>query len=170
MSPNETYSLGSVLAARLGLERLFPIDDSSSGRHVDRLGQSYVERLMAIWKNPAASRAAAERERETEGFLRSGDILAYYRWLNAPVTLEAQMRGDFAAAAADVSSDRTGRLYLAYWEGRNLNMVANIRVAFGDRPGARVLAIVGSSHKPYFERYLSTQSDLQIIDVGNLLR
>ncbi len=169
-SANETYSLGSVLAARLGLDRLIPIDDSTSGRHVSKLGQPYVERLMAIWKNPAASRAAAERERKTEHFLRSGDVLDYYRWLNAPGTLEAQMRADFAAAAADVSPDRTGRLYLANWEARNLNMVANIRIAFGDRPGARVLSIVGSSHKPYFERYLATQSDLRIVDVTSLLR
>ncbi len=49
-------------------------------------------------------------------------------------------------------------------------MVSNIRLAFGDRPGARVLSVVGSSHKPYFERYFATQSDVRIVDVGGLLR
>lgn len=169
-SSNETYALGAVLAARLGLERLHPTDDRDGGRHVAALGKPYAERLTAIWNNPAAKAAAAERQRAAESFLNGGDVLDYYRWLNAPVTLQQQMRADFAAAAADRSPDHTGRLYLAYWETRNLNMVANMRFAFGDRPGVRVLSIVGNSHKPYFERYFATQSDVRLVAVDGLLR
>lgn len=169
-SPNETFSVGSVLAARLGLDRLHPIDDDKGGRHVRTLGKPYVERLTKLWDNPAAKASAAERERATEAFLGGGDVLAYYRWLNSPETLRSQIRADFAAAAADASPEATGRLYLGYWETRNLNMVANIRLAFVDRPSVRVLSIVGNSHKPYFERYLATQSDVRLVSVDDLLR
>lgn len=169
-SPNETYALAAVLAARLGLERLHGTDDQSGGAHVAVLGQDYGSRLTAIWDNPHAGAAAAERDTRNGAFLNGGDVLAWYRWLNAPETLVGQMRADFAAAAADGGADDTGRLYLAYWETRNLRMVANMRFAFGDRPGARVLSIVGSSHKPYFERYFATQSDVRIVDVAELLR
>ncbi|GAB3355760.1 hypothetical protein [Lysobacter tyrosinilyticus] len=37
-----------------------------------------------------------------------------------------------------------GQLYVAGGETRNLRLVANIRAAFRERPGARVLSIVGS--------------------------
>jgi hypothetical protein len=44
-----------------------------------------------------------------------------------------------------------GRQYVAWWETRNLRMVANIRVAFGNHPGARVLNIVGSKFVGWLE-------------------
>ena len=63
-----------------------------------------------------------------------------------------------------------GRRYVAWWEVRNYRMVASIRQAAGDHPGGRVLAIVGSSHKPYFERYLAQSHDGALVDVLDLLR
>jgi hypothetical protein len=168
-SRNEIYSLAAPLAVRLGLERLHPTDDYSANTLVTILGQPYVERLQAIWSNPAARKSAEDRKKANDAFLNGGDVFAFYRWVNDPKTLAGQMRADFAAAAADRSAEATGRRYLAYWETRNLRMVANMRFAFGDRPGARVLALVGSSHKPYFERYFATQSDVRIVDIRNLL-
>lgn len=169
-SRNETYALAAVLAARLGLERLYPTDDYSANTLVSPLGKAYVDRLTAIWNNSAAKLSAAGRAKSNEEFLNGGDVLAFYRRVNEPSTLAGQLRADFAAAAADRSPEQTGRRYLAYWETRNLRMVANIRFAFGDCPGERALAIVGSSHKPYFERYLATQSDIRIVNVNHLLR
>ncbi len=62
----------------------------------------------------------------------------------------------------------TGRKYLAYWETRNMRMVANIRETIGS--GGKVLAIVGSAHKAYYERYLGVSSDLSIVDIRLLLQ
>jgi hypothetical protein len=169
-SNNETYAIAATLAARLGLERVYPIDDATGGRIVLPYRQTYVDQLTALWNNPHGREAEALGKTKTEAMLNGGDILAFYRWMNDPATLAGKMRHDFAAAIADRSPEQTGRLYLAYWETRNLNMVANIRYAFGRHPGTRVLAIVGSSHKPYFERYLATQSDVRIVDVSKLLR
>lgn len=169
-SNNESYSIAATLAARLGLERVYPVDDTAGGRVVLPTTQTYVDQLTSLWNNPSVREAEALSKPKTDAMLNGGDILAFYRWVNDPEKLAGQMRGDFAAAIADRSPEQTGRLYLAYWETRNLNMVANIRYAFARHPGTRVLAIVGSSHKPYFERYFATQSDVRIVDVNRLLQ
>lgn len=49
-------------------------------------------------------------------------------------------------------------------------MVANIRAAFGNAPGARVLNIVGASHKAYYDQYLSLMSDVRLVDAQTVLR
>jgi pheromone shutdown protein TraB len=46
-------------------------------------------------------------------------------------------------------------------------MAANIREVVG--PGARVLAIVGASHKAYYERYLGMTSDVVLADMDRIL-
>jgi len=63
-----------------------------------------------------------------------------------------------------------GRNYVGYWETRNLRMVANIRDVVGQTPGMRLLAIVGASHKPYYEAYLNLMHDVQLVDAEAVLR
>lgn len=97
-------------------------------------------------------------------------MLAFYRQANSAQALRDAVRFDFAAAAADRSAEKVGRRYLAFWETRNLRMAANIREAVGPTPGIRALAIVGSSHKPYYERYLGVTSEVKIADLAPVLR
>jgi hypothetical protein len=49
-------------------------------------------------------------------------------------------------------------------------MVANIRETFRERPGARVLAIVGASHKPWFDSWLGQLQGVDIVDVEKVLK
>ncbi len=49
-------------------------------------------------------------------------------------------------------------------------MVANIRAAFATQPGARVLPVVGSSHKAYFNAYLDVMHEVQLVDAEAILR
>jgi hypothetical protein len=49
-------------------------------------------------------------------------------------------------------------------------MVANIVAALGAQPGARVLSIVGASHKPYFESYLGQLHDIALVNAAELLK
>src|SRR5450830_1912097 len=77
---------------------------------------------------------------------------------------------DFGAAMNEPSPQRYGRGYLAYWEARNLRMAANIRAGLETRPGARMLVIVGASHKGYLEAYLNLMHDLRIADTGPVLK
>jgi hypothetical protein len=49
-------------------------------------------------------------------------------------------------------------------------MVANIRAAFGNTPGARVLNVVGASHKAYYDAYLDMMHEVKLVDVGEVLK
>ena len=62
-----------------------------------------------------------------------------------------------------------GRRYVAWWQTRNLRMVASLVAAGADAPGGKVLAIVGASHKPYYDAYLDQMHDVRLGDAGALL-
>jgi hypothetical protein len=79
-------------------------------------------------------------------------------------------RSDFGAALNEPSPQGFGRAYVGYWETRNLRMVANIRDVLGRHPGTRLLAIVGASHKGYYEAYLSQMHDVKLADAGAAIR
>lgn len=172
-SRNETTLLSAALAARLGLERLWPVDDHSADTPdpTDPAEQKAFEKaIRAAWDNPASKARAAEDARLGAGLAQPDGVLAAYRALNAPETVMQVYQSDFGAALREPSPQGFGRQYLGYWETRNLRMVANIRDVLGRRPGTRLLAIVGASHKGYYEAYLNQMHDVTLVDVVPLLR
>lgn len=170
---NENYVIGARLAARLGLERVYLVDDHTGDRATGPNTGAFAEVMPRIWDNEWAN---GYRQHGGEWIARLSDapspaaVIDCYIDYNSPQTAELVVRGDFGAAAADDSPGKVGRRYLAYWETRNLRMVANIREAAGPRPGIRVLAVVGASHKPYYERYLGMLSEMELADVADVLR
>ena len=96
-------------------------------------------------------------------------MLALYRYINRPDVLRLAIESDFGAALKDASPQHYGQRYVAGWETRNLRMVSNVRAAFRDRPGARVLAIVGSSHKPWFDTLLGQMQGVDVVDAQKAL-
>lgn len=95
--------------------------------------------------------------------------MAIYRAYNARDVAMLAYRGDFGAALVEPSPQGFGRNYVGYWETRNLRMVANIRDVLGRAPGMRMLAIVGASHKGYYEAYLHLMHDVQLVDADDVL-
>jgi hypothetical protein len=165
---DESLVLGARLAARLGLPRVFPVDDHT-GDNIDVTdAQGFGNAIRAAWDSAKAT-VAPRRKHEQELF-EHGDLLALYRYINRPDVLQAAIEGDFGAALRDRSPEHFGQLYVAGWETRNLRMVANVRAAFRERPGARVLAIVGSTHKPWFDSLLGQMQGVDIVDVEQMLR
>jgi len=166
---NENYLIAVPLAVRLGHERVFPVDDHTgdraSGPYDEKL---YVQEITAIWANDAVSERRTADESWDKRIAAGGDVLGWYRWMNSPEVSRLAVTGDFGAAAGAKVPGDSGRKYLAYWETRNMRMVANIREAVGS--GSRLLAIVGVSHKAYYERYLGVSSDIQIADMESILR
>ena len=61
------------------------------------------------------------------------------------------------------------RIWVGGWEVRNLRMVANIRKTFHEDPDARVLVIVGASHKPWFDAWLGQLQGVEIADALEVL-
>lgn len=166
---NEDYLLAAALAARLGLDRVYPTDDHTAD---DEAGDdpAYEKAVSAAWDNPAT----AARKRESgalEAELGTPEAtLALYRAYNTPAAAEQAFASDWGAALRDPSPQHFGRKYVSWWETRNLRMVANIRAVLQKRPGTRLLTIVGASHAGYFKAYLGMMHDVRLADTEVVLR
>ncbi|MBC3882324.1 hypothetical protein H8K35_13095 [Undibacterium sp. LX40W] len=166
---NENYEVAAVLAARLGLERVYATDDHTSDEITDRAGPKFGEALQDMW-----SKIDIPEKKESlalEAKMNSAqDVLNLYRFYNNPRKLRSFIAADFGGGLKHATPELYGRQYVAWWETRNLRMVANIRTAFGNHPGAKVLVVVGSSHKPYFDAYLNMMHEVQLVDSFKLLK
>jgi len=166
----ENYQIAARLAARLGLQRVFATDDHTGDSYEAPYGdlQAFGTAIQQAWDASAAQmRPITSRVDELK---KRGDMLALYRYINRPDVLSAKIDSDFGAAMRETSSRHYGQLYVAGWETRNLRMVANIRAVFIERPGARVLSIVGASHKPWFDSLLGQMQGVDVVDVEKVLR
>lgn len=165
---NEGSLIASRLAARLGLQRVHAIDDHT-GDNVDVSdAAAFGKAIQQAWDTATAS-VQPMRERQ-DALTKAGDMLALYRYINRPDVLRVVVDGDFGAALRDASPLHYGQIYVAGWETRNLRMVSNIRAAFRERPGARVLSIVGSTHKPWFDSLLGQMQSVEIVDAEQVLK
>lgn len=169
---SENYLIAAPLAVRLGLERVYAIDDhtadSVSADEADNKASGEI--MQRLWDNPATARRLQE-DKVLESHLDSDEgVLNMYRVLNRSDQAMLVYQSDFGAALKDQSARQYGRSYVAYWETRNLRMVSNIREILDPFPGQRVLSIVGASHKGYFEAYLHMMHDVKVKSTDAILR
>jgi Family of unknown function (DUF5694) len=169
---NETNKIGVALAVRLGLQRMYAIDDHTSDSIQALAPEGFGVALRAHWTRPSNAEVPAVKQyKALAGNMNSGEgVLAAFRFLNTPETQRAFVELDYRDALAAQSPQLFGRQYVSWFETRNLRMVANIRSAFGNSPGARVLNIVGASHKAYYEAYLAQMSEVELVDMATILR
>lgn len=170
---NESGLLAAALAARLGLERVWSIDDHTADTADDpdpAVRKAAGDALMQAWDNDATHAREADDKRLRAGLAAPDGWLTLYRAMNAPGEALRIYRSDFGAALTEPSSQEFGRAYVGYWETRNLRMASNIRDVLGRKPGTRLLTIVGSSHKAYLEAYLNQMHDVRLVDAEAVLR
>lgn len=170
---NETSLISAPLAARLGLERLWSVDDHTAdfaNPNGPADEKAYEDAIRRAWDNPASHARKTESDRLMANIGRPDGMLAIYRAYNAPGAPAQVYQSDFGAALVEPSRQGFGRGYVGYWETRNLRMVANIRDVLSQRPGTRMLAIVGASHKGYYEAYLDQMHDVRLADPETVLR
>ena len=165
---NENYAIGATLAARLGLDRIYAVDDHIADGPDE--GPDYGKALQAAWNAKPTPAILAEYKRDEAGLTTPAAVLRYYRWLNSPATQRAAIAADMGRAARDPSPQHYGHHYLSWWESRNLRIAGNIRTAFGERSDARVLVLIGSTHKGYLDAYLNMMQDIRLVDAEQVLR
>jgi hypothetical protein len=166
---DESYMIAAQLAARLGHERVYPMDDHTADSVIAD-EKAYGEVIMKAWNNPANEKRKSMDRALKERLGTPEDVLAMYRAHNAPGVGRLIFDSDFGAALNEPSPQRFGRGYVGYWETRNLRMVSNIRDVLMARPGIRMLVVVGASHKGYLDAYLHQMHDVRIVDAVPLLR
>jgi hypothetical protein len=165
---NENYLIGATLAARLGLERVYPADDHLSDRVEASAPPGLEQVLQKLWSGERPP--LAKQAQQMEAGLNGGDaVLGYYRFMNRADVGEQFVRADMRRAFAEPSPEKHGRRYVAWWEVRNLRMVANVRAAIASRPGGRALVIVGATHRPYFEAYLRMMHEVRLAPPAQVL-
>lgn len=170
---NETWLIAAALAARLGLERLWSVDDHSADTPEPTdpaVLKANEEAIMTAWNNPASTARREQSEALNAAIDQPDGLLNLYRAYNAPEAAMLAYRSDFGAALTEPSPQRFGRKYLGFWETRNLRMVANMRDVLGRYPGTRMLTIVGASHKGYYEAYLDQMHDVRLVDSDAVLK
>jgi len=165
---DESSQLSARLAARLGLQRVYPVDNHTGDNFDITDGRAFDRTLEAAW---SASRGELnEREKREKVLLRAPDLLPLYRFVNDPEYLRVLAELDVGAALRAKPPTGYPQMWVAGWEIRNLRMVANVRETFREHPGARVLSIVGASHKPWFDHWLGQLQGVDVVDVAGVLK
>lgn len=167
---DESHQIAARLAARLGLQRVFAIDDHTGDNYEAPDGdvKAFGMAIQQAWD--AAAGQIRPMNQHIEELEKSGDMLAVYRFINRPEYRRVHADSDAGAALRETSPQHYGQLYVGGWETRNLRMVANIRATFIERPGARVLSIVGAAHKSWFDSLLGQMQGVDMVDVEKVLQ
>jgi hypothetical protein len=170
--PNERMQIGAALAARLGLQRIHPVDDQTALAVWTRAGKGLDDEIQKHWSTDKSDRypVLAEFGRARQNLSTPDDVLAYYRLLNSPAIQLAFIETDFRDALKLPGPDYYGQQYYAFNDLRNWRMVANIVEVSANDPGARVLNIVGASHKAYYEAYLDMVPYVELVDMQEVLK
>ncbi|MBL4537829.1 MAG: hypothetical protein JKP96_04095 [Oceanicaulis sp.] len=167
-SRGENNAIGVALAARLGLISLATMDDHTADSIYAHAPETLGPTIQSVWAQSDPDTDVVFEEAQT--YLGSPErVLAGYRFINAPAYQQATINADFGLAAATPDNDAVARQYVSWWQTRGLRMAANVVEAAGNEPGARVLVIVGSSHKAYFDAYLDQMHDWELIGVDAVL-
>lgn len=165
---NENYQLAARLAARLGLQRVHAVDNHTGDRIDVPDIKAFVKSIEAAWA--AGGAAFKERHKREEALSQAADLLPLYRYVNEPQAQQVSAEANVTASMRAKSAEGYPQIWVAGWEIRNLRMVANIRETFRERPGARVVSIVGASHKPWFDGWLGQLQGVDIVDAAAVLK
>jgi len=164
---NENYQVAARLAARLGLQRVYAVDNHTGDRIDVPDIQAFVQAIEAAW-NAGKEELNARIEKE-QALSQAPDLLPLYRYVNDPEHLKVLADVNVRAALHAEAPEGYPQVWVAGWEIRNLRMAANIRETFRERPGARVLSIVGASHKPWLDAWLGQFQGVAMVDVAQVL-
>lgn len=110
---NETVLIAAALAARLGLDRLWSVDDHLADSETPPEDEeAYGKAIMAAWDNPAG-----KTRRDADAPLHAGleepdGLLNIYRAYNDPSWTMLAYQSDFGAAHVEPSPQGFGRRYL----------------------------------------------------------
>jgi hypothetical protein len=166
---NENHLVAARLAARLGLERVYPVDDQSDDAGPG-FAADFEPYVTPLYEAARADPRAAPFMQAGSHMTTPAEALATYRELNTPAMGRFNADWQWLPMLNRESPRGVGRRRVAAWEVRNLRMIANIREVSARHPGGRVLVIVGASHKPWFDAYLRMMTDVRVVDAGAVLR
>jgi hypothetical protein len=165
---NEDNLIAAPLAARLGLQRVYAVDNHTGDRLDVADVEAFGKSIQAAWE--LSNGEGKELQKRFNELSLSSDLLPLYRRINDPESSRIHAEANILGPMRAQSPERYPQIWVGGWEIRNLRMVANIRETFRERPGARVLTIVGVSHKPWFDQWLGQLQGVEIVDAVEALK
>jgi len=167
---NEVYSIGKRLARERGHQRLYPIDHQAEKDLAIPIFRPLMKAMGDSMRNALASDPVLQRvDSLEEAGLENGELLPMYRYQNRDEVGRADARIQWKTMLdVDLPND-AGRKWMVLWETRNLHMVGHIQRVVSQHPGGRVLVIVGSSHKPFFDTYLRQMMGVTVVEAAEVL-
>lgn len=164
---NENYLIAARLAARLGLQRVFATDNHTGDNIAYTDKDAFGREVMAAWG--AGRSALDQRDMQVQALSKATDFVPLYQYINQPAHLQVLAEVNVSAALRAKSTTGYPQIWVSGWDIRNLRMVANIAETFREKPGARVLSVVGVSHKPWFDQWLGQLQGVDVVDVATVL-
>lgn len=165
---NESYQIAARLAARLGLQRVHAVDNHTGDRIDVADIKAFVRSIESAWA--AGNTGLNVRKKGEDELTLANDLLPLYRYINEPEGLRIYAEANVVPAMRAKSTEAYPQMWVAGWEIRNMRMVASIRETFRERPGARVLSVVGVSHKPWFDSWLGQMQGVDIVNAADVLK
>lgn len=167
---DENHQIAARLAARLGLERVYATDDHAADDVDTQYWTDFESMYNAGWGSELMANEAFAPLRDAARQLNTPDqVMATYRMLNSDKTGHIDADGQWLSMMTRNTPNHVGRARVALWETRNLRQIAHIREVSAHYPGQRLLVIVGSAHKPWFDAYLRMMSDIEIVEAEEVL-
>lgn len=102
--------------------------------------------------------------------IEAGDLLPYFLHLNSTAYQEADLGGQWAIFLEVGVDPLLGRARVARREVRDLRIATHIRWVTARHPGSRVLVLIGASHKPFLESFLSQMYDIELVQLSEFVR
>ncbi|WP_342116542.1 DUF5694 domain-containing protein [Pseudoduganella sp. OTU4001] len=165
---NEDSLIAAPLAARLGHQRVYAVDNHTGDRIDVPDIKAFVKSIESAWASGGSEMKAVEKHKDEMSL--GADMLPLYRYINSPDSMRIHAEGNVLPMMRTKSAEGYPQIWVGGWEVRNLRMVANIRETFRERPGARVLSIVGASHKPWFDDWLGQLQGVEIVNAAEVLK
>ena len=168
---NETPALSIRLARKMGLQRLYPVDDYED--------LDAVERILPLMEREFPENEILKSVRDTPIYLEAKlsldeaaaemDLLPHFLFLNTRKYADADVQAQWGAYLRTNLESGIDRTRLGLWETRNLKIASRIRTISAMHPGRRLLIVFGSAHRPFLEAYLNCLSDIHLISLADLL-
>lgn len=164
---DESFQISARLAARLGHSRIYPVDDHTGDVVKVEDKEKFSKSVEKAWA--AGSGYLNKLEAEKRELITSSDLLPYYQKINQPSSLRAYEEANAGSMMRASATDVYPEIWIRAWEVRNFRIASNILEAARERPGARVLVIIGVAHKPWLDRLLREAIGINVADAVKVL-
>lgn len=168
-SANENSSIGLRLAHKLGLQRVYPIDDFMARGYYHTFDPQLEKALTdSLAQTVVNANYIRKYKRMLKQGVENGNLLPLYKYMNSTYIEQdkkIQWRNTFLLTDKKVLRKR-----LAIWQVRNLNIASHIRKASARNPGGRVLITIGASHKSFLDSYLKQLMGVEIVHLSDFIK